>query len=58
MACTFIASKTVNGKALKLFNVGNYQYEVCQVLNGRIKVVRTLYGYDYEKAVLAFNGMK
>lgn len=54
MTCAFITS---NGP-LKLFNVGNYSYEICRLVNGELKVVKSLFGCDYEEALKIFKECK
>jgi hypothetical protein len=53
MSISFIASKG----PLKLFSLGNYQYQICRLTNGQIKIIKNLYGYDFDNAIATFNSM-
>ena len=50
MQYQFIASRTVNGRHYKLFRIGEYQYEICELREGGFERVRLLVGYDSEQA--------
>ena len=51
MTIAFIASKG----SLKLFSKGNYVYEICRLVRGEFKTVKTMYGTELEDAILMLN---
>jgi hypothetical protein len=50
MQYQFIASRSINGRHYKLFRIGEYQYEICELREGGFERVRLLVGYDCEQA--------
>ena len=46
MTIAFIASKG----SLKLFSKGNYVYEICRLVRGEFKTVKTMYNTDLYRA--------
>ena len=46
MTIAFIASKGT----LKLFSKGNYVYEICRLVRGEFKTVKTMYNTDLYRA--------
>lgn len=55
MYCEFIASRMVNGRSLKLFRVAEYQYEICELLDGNLRQIRLLSNQSFEEAVETLN---
>jgi hypothetical protein len=49
----YIASKG----NLKLFSLGNYQYQICKFTNGNVNTVKNLYGYDLDRALDTLKAM-
>ena len=47
MTIAFIASKG----SLKLFSKGNYVYEICRLVRGEFKTVKTMYNCDMDQAL-------
>ena len=47
MFIAFIASKG----NLKLFSKGNYVYEICRLVRGEFKTVKTMYNTDINQAL-------
>ena len=47
MTIAFIASKG----SLKLFSKGNYVYEICRLVRGEFKTVKTMYNTDMDQAL-------
>ena len=47
MTIAFIASKG----NLKLFSKGNYVYEICRLVRGEFKTVKTMYNCDMDQAL-------
>lgn len=53
MQCQFISSRQVGGRNLKLFRIGEYQYEICELLLGEFRRIRLLIGVDHDGAQAA-----
>jgi len=43
--------------SLKLFSIGNYEYEICRVGSAGCSVIKRLYGYTLEDAVIHFQSV-
>jgi len=54
MQCQFIASRNAGGRSIKLFRMGDYQYEICELRNGSLKRVRLLTNMGLEQAMQIF----
>jgi hypothetical protein len=58
MQCQFIASRNSKGRSLKLFRIGEYQYEICELVQGEFQRVRLLINHDVDQAIAALEGIQ
>lgn len=58
MQCEFIASRNVNSRNLKLFRIGEYQYEICELINGGFQRVKLLVNHGVEQAISVLEAMQ
>lgn len=58
MQCQFIATRKTATRSLKLFRVGEYQYEICELRKGCFKRIRLLTNVELEQALDIFKEIK
>jgi hypothetical protein len=58
MQCQFIASRNSKGRSFKLFRIGEYQYEICELVQGEFQRVRLLINHDVDQAIAALEGIQ